>query len=87
MQIDTTIDWSHVGGLSEHVRALKEMVMFPLLYPEYFDRFNITPPRYWKNYCALCTCCLCFVENFSGPMILFDNLVASDEMGTSLYTD
>lgn len=45
MQIDTSIDWSHVGGLSEHVRALKEMVMFPLLYPEYFDRFNITPPR------------------------------------------
>lgn len=35
-----------MGGLQGHVRALKEMVMFPLLYPEYFERFDVTPPRY-----------------------------------------
>ena len=27
------------------IKLLKEMVMFPLLYPEIFEKFNITPPR------------------------------------------
>lgn len=34
-----------VGGLGSHVQALKEMVVFPLLYPEVFERFKIAPPR------------------------------------------
>ncbi|NXA47580.1 ATAD2 protein, partial [Nothocercus julius] len=34
-----------VGGLSDHIAALKEMVIFPLLYPEVFEKFKIQPPR------------------------------------------
>lgn len=45
MEVDQAIDWDSVGGLREHITALKEMVMFPLLYPEYFQRFSVTPPR------------------------------------------
>ena len=45
MEVDSSIDWKSVGGLKTHITALKEMVMFPLLYPEYFHRFNVTPPR------------------------------------------
>ncbi|KAM4687876.1 ATPase family AAA domain-containing protein 2 isoform 2-T2 [Discoglossus pictus] len=45
MQIDTSVRFSSVGGLSRHISALKEMVVFPLLYPEIFERFKIQPPR------------------------------------------
>ncbi|XP_032038426.1 ATPase family AAA domain-containing protein 2-like isoform X2 [Aythya fuligula] len=45
MQIDSAIGFENVGGLSKHIAALKEMVIFPLLYPEVFQRFNIQPPR------------------------------------------
>jgi SpoVK/Ycf46/Vps4 family AAA+-type ATPase len=45
LEVDRSIDWDSVGGLKEHITALKEMVMFPLLYPEYFTRFSVTPPR------------------------------------------
>ncbi|XP_063780456.1 ATPase family AAA domain-containing protein 2 [Pseudophryne corroboree] len=45
MQIDTTVRFSSVGGLSKHIASLKEMVVFPLLYPEVFERFKIQPPR------------------------------------------
>uniref|UniRef100_A0A8C3B898 Bromo domain-containing protein n=1 Tax=Cairina moschata TaxID=8855 RepID=A0A8C3B898_CAIMO len=45
MQIDSAIGFENVGGLSEHIAALQEMVIFPLLYPEVFQRFNIQPPR------------------------------------------
>uniref|UniRef100_A0A8C9UWU0 ATPase family AAA domain-containing protein 2 n=1 Tax=Spermophilus dauricus TaxID=99837 RepID=A0A8C9UWU0_SPEDA len=34
-----------VSGLSQHIHALKEMVVFPLLYPEIFEKFKIQPPR------------------------------------------
>ncbi len=34
-----------VGGHKHHIRALKEMIVFPLLYPEVFERFKISPPR------------------------------------------
>uniref|UniRef100_A0A8C7KQI9 ATPase family AAA domain-containing protein 2 n=1 Tax=Oncorhynchus kisutch TaxID=8019 RepID=A0A8C7KQI9_ONCKI len=34
-----------VGGLTSHISALKEMVVFPLLYPEVFEKFKIQPPR------------------------------------------
>lgn len=34
-----------VGGLNKQIRALKEMVLFPLMYPEVFEKFKIAPPR------------------------------------------
>ncbi|XP_071659914.1 ATPase family AAA domain-containing protein 2-like isoform X1 [Patagioenas fasciata] len=45
MQIDSSVRFDGVGGLSDHISALKEMVVFPLLYPEFFERFKIQPPR------------------------------------------
>ncbi|KAM6283304.1 ATPase family AAA domain-containing protein 2 isoform 2-T2 [Porphyrio hochstetteri] len=45
MQIDRSVRFDGVGGLSDHISALKEMVIFPLLYPEVFERFKIQPPR------------------------------------------
>ncbi|XP_054898153.1 ATPase family AAA domain-containing protein 2-like [Poeciliopsis prolifica] len=45
MHIDKTIRFDSIGGLSRHISALKEMVVFPLLYPEVFERFRIQPPR------------------------------------------
>ncbi|KAI3361362.1 hypothetical protein L3Q82_013546 [Scortum barcoo] len=45
MQIDRTVRFESIGGLSRHISALKEMVVFPLLYPEVFERFKIQPPR------------------------------------------
>ena len=34
-----------IGGLEGHIDQLKEMVQMPLLYPELFTKFHITPPR------------------------------------------
>merc|ERR1719319_1753377 len=45
MEMDMGVTFESVGGLKEHVAALKEMVMFPLLYPELFQQFAIQPPR------------------------------------------
>lgn len=45
MQIDKAVLFDSIGGLSRHISALKEMVVFPLLYPEVFERFRIQPPR------------------------------------------
>lgn len=45
MQLDSTVRFDSVGGLSNHIAALKEMVVFPLLYPEVFEKFKIQPPR------------------------------------------
>ncbi|KAK0540719.1 TAT-binding protein-like protein 7, AAA ATPase [Tilletia horrida] len=39
------VDFSSIGGLDSHVQQLKEMVSLPLLYPELFTRFKVTPPR------------------------------------------
>ncbi|KAJ7401198.1 ATPase family AAA domain-containing protein 2 [Pitangus sulphuratus] len=44
MQIDA-VQFDGVGGLSDHISSLKEMVIFPLLYPEVFERLKIEPPR------------------------------------------
>ena len=35
-----------IGGHKKHIRSLKEMVVFPLTYPEVFQKFSINPPRY-----------------------------------------
>lgn len=43
--IDKEVSFDSVGGLSDHINQLKEMVSLPLLYPEIFQRFHITPPR------------------------------------------
>jgi len=45
MEMDMGVTFDSVGGMKEYVNSLKEMVMFPLLYPEMFDKFNIVPPR------------------------------------------
>uniref|UniRef100_A0A4W4E825 ATPase family AAA domain-containing protein 2 n=1 Tax=Electrophorus electricus TaxID=8005 RepID=A0A4W4E825_ELEEL len=45
MRLDHTVRFDSIGGLSRHISALKEMVVFPLLYPEVFERFKIQPPR------------------------------------------
>ncbi|AOA63071.1 Histone gene expression regulation protein [Komagataella phaffii CBS 7435] len=43
--VDMNIDFTSVGGLDNYINQLKEMVMLPLLYPEVYTRFHITPPR------------------------------------------
>jgi SpoVK/Ycf46/Vps4 family AAA+-type ATPase len=43
--VDPNVNFDGVGGLDDHINKLKEMVMLPLLYPEVFTRFKITPPR------------------------------------------
>uniref|UniRef100_A0A674CGD8 ATPase family AAA domain-containing protein 2 n=1 Tax=Salmo trutta TaxID=8032 RepID=A0A674CGD8_SALTR len=45
MAIDQSVRFDSVGGLTSHISALKEMVVFPLLYPEVFEKFKIQPPR------------------------------------------
>ncbi|KAL7829226.1 hypothetical protein AOLI_G00301110 [Acnodon oligacanthus] len=45
MEIDQSVRFDSVGGLDSHIAALKEMVLFPLVYPEVFDKFKIQPPR------------------------------------------
>ncbi|NXQ22914.1 ATAD2 protein, partial [Peucedramus taeniatus] len=45
MQMDGSVQFDGVGGLSDHISSLKEMVIFPLLYPEIFERLRIEPPR------------------------------------------
>lgn len=39
------MSFDQVGGLDRYIKALKEMVFLPLVYPELFERFHITPPR------------------------------------------
>lgn len=43
--VDPSLDWSAIGGLENHIRSLKEMVFLPLLYPEVFAKFHMTPPK------------------------------------------
>lgn len=43
--VNMDIDFDQIGGLEQHVKQLKEMVSLPLLYPEVFQRFGVTPPR------------------------------------------
>ncbi|XP_024147335.1 ATPase family AAA domain-containing protein 2B [Oryzias melastigma] len=45
MNLDNSVRFDSVGGLSYHIQSLKEMVVFPLLYPEVFEKFKIQPPR------------------------------------------
>ena len=43
--VDPNVNFDSVGGLEGHIDQLKEMVALPLLYPEIFMRFHVTPPR------------------------------------------
>ncbi|XP_056151162.1 ATPase family AAA domain-containing protein 2B [Lampris incognitus] len=45
MNLDSSVRFDSVGGLGKHIQSLKEMVVFPLLYPEVFEKFKIQPPR------------------------------------------
>eukprot|EP00795_Rhopilema_esculentum_P007509 gene7509-13289_t len=45
MSIDKGVTFESVGGLDKHIQSLKEMIVFPLLYPEVFEKFKIAPPR------------------------------------------
>lgn len=45
MTIDRSITFESIGGLNHHINSLKEMVLFPLLYPEVFERFKVQSPR------------------------------------------
>jgi hypothetical protein len=45
LQCTLSVNWDGVGGLDGHVRALKEMVMLPLLYPELFAKMATAAPR------------------------------------------
>ncbi|KAL7684653.1 putative bromodomain, Zinc finger, PHD-type, AAA+ ATPase domain, ATPase, AAA-type, core [Plasmopara halstedii] len=44
VEVDRSITWDSVGGLKSHIEALKEMVMLPLLYPEFYSKYNVSPP-------------------------------------------
>ncbi|KAI1816084.1 AAA-domain-containing protein [Poronia punctata] len=43
--VDLSVDFTQVGGMEGHIEQLKEMVQLPLLYPDMFTRFHVTPPR------------------------------------------
>jgi len=45
MTVDRSVTFESIGGLQQHIQSLKEMVIFPLLYPEVFTNFSIAPPR------------------------------------------
>merc|ERR1711997_244140 len=39
------VTYSGIGGLSEQIRELREVIELPLLNPELFERVGITPPK------------------------------------------
>ncbi|CEP64038.1 chromatin segregase YTA7 LALA0_S10e00804g [Lachancea lanzarotensis] len=43
--VDMNVKFENVGGLDNYIDQLKEMVALPLLYPELYQKFAITPPR------------------------------------------
>ncbi|CAL8103664.1 unnamed protein product [Calicophoron daubneyi] len=45
MTIDGSIGFDHIGGHDQHIAALKESILLPLMYPEVFSRFAVDPPR------------------------------------------
>lgn len=39
------LDFENIGGLSDHIKTLKELIMFPLLYENLYFHFKIKAPR------------------------------------------
>lgn len=37
--------WESVAGLKDVIQCMKEVVILPLLYPEFFNNLGLTPPR------------------------------------------
>ncbi|CAK4776252.1 unnamed protein product [Aphanomyces euteiches] len=44
LDIDPSITWDSIGGLKSHIHSLQEMVILPLLYPEFYSKFSLKPP-------------------------------------------
>nr|CAD2205208.1 unnamed protein product [Meloidogyne enterolobii] len=45
MSIDHDVGFEQIGGLSRHIQQLKEMCLFPMLYPHVFEHFSIQAPK------------------------------------------
>jgi SpoVK/Ycf46/Vps4 family AAA+-type ATPase len=45
LKVDASLSWEHIGGLDDYIRALKEMIVLPLVYPEVFEQFKLEPPK------------------------------------------
>lgn len=43
--LQQTIDFSQIGGLSKIIKELREIIQLPMTFPEYFSRFEIKPPK------------------------------------------
>lgn len=39
------VDFNKVGGLSHHLKTLREIIIFPLIHGNVFSHFRIKPPR------------------------------------------
>ncbi|ENN70820.1 hypothetical protein D910_07747 [Dendroctonus ponderosae] len=42
---DSSIDFCRIGGLNNHLKMLREIIIFPLLHGNVFSHFNIKAPR------------------------------------------
>nr|CAH8863858.1 unnamed protein product [Trichobilharzia regenti] len=45
MSIDSSVGFQQIGGHEQHILALRESIILPLMYPEVFSKFNVDPPR------------------------------------------
>lgn len=45
LSIDESVTFDSVGGLPGHIVTLREVLLFPLLYPDLLSRFHLRPPR------------------------------------------
>lgn len=45
MEFDKSINFKSVGGHPKAIKQLQEMVVLPLLYPDVFSKFKVSPPR------------------------------------------
>ncbi|KNC83251.1 hypothetical protein SARC_04488 [Sphaeroforma arctica JP610] len=45
MECDKEVGFTDIGGLDRTIDTLKEMVIFPLLYPEFYDHFKVKSAR------------------------------------------
>ena len=63
-----TVSFEHVGGLSTYIQKLREMIVFPLLYPEVFDKFKVSSLRETTAVGEYCSSPVRFPDlDFSSP--------------------